>query len=249
MTIGRIGLIATGVALLALSLVGTPAVATHDNPATAGHLHFSLVPNFRQTIDATACSARGGAASTHGAPLALPSCNPPAFLPGTQAHGGVQSTGSADITVIPGDTDPTNGDQADIALAGSGTDIRLGSATGPDYNPVAAGPDMSSVGKVRISDHYNTTSGQPCSSGTTCPATVQDLDFSVPVSCAVTADPSIGSTCSVSTTADSLIPGIVLENKKSVVQGFRIRLKDAGANGTPGDTDDRDAFMQGIYIP
>jgi len=249
MTIRRIGLIATGASLLALSLAGTPAVATHDVPATALHLHFSLVPNFRQTISTTQCSSRGGANGTHGAPLALPSCNPPAFVPGTQAHGGSQSTGSSDITVMPGDTDPTNGNQADVLLSGSGTDVRSGSATGPDYNPVASGPDMNSVGKVRISDHFNTTSGQPCSSTTSCPATVQDLDFMVPVSCTPTADPSIGSTCSVSTTANTLIPSLVVENRQSVVQGFRIRLTDAGANGTPGDTDDRDAFMQGLYIP
>jgi hypothetical protein len=249
MTIRRIGSVLAGAALVLLGLTVGPAVATHDVPATAGHLHFSLVPNFRQTISGTQCTARGGAPSTHGTPLALPSCNPPAFAPGTQAHGGSQSVGSADITVVPGDTDPTNGDQADILLSGSGTDLRAGSKTGPDYNPAAAGTDMNSVGKVRISDHYNHTTGQPCTSTTSCPGTVQDLDFGVGVACAPTADPSVGSNCSVSTSADMTIPNIVLENKHAIVQAFRIRLKDAGANGTPGDTDDKDAFMQGIYIP
>jgi hypothetical protein len=42
---------------------------------------------------------------------------------------------------------------------------------------------------------------------------------------------------------------VTKEGKQAVVAIFRVRGKDAGANGTPGDTDDRDALMQGIYIP
>jgi hypothetical protein len=161
----------------------------------------------------------------------------------------VKATSGADITVIPGDTDPTNGDQADVSLVGSATDVRQGSATGPDYDPNPSGADVTSVSKIRISDSYNTTGAQTCSSTTSCEATVQDLDFTVPTACVATADPTIGSTCSVSTTADTVVPNVTKENKQAVVQVFRIRTKDAGANGIPGDTDDRDAFMQGIYIP
>jgi hypothetical protein len=225
------------------------AFASHDVPKSAGLLHFVLVPNFRQTISATQCSARGGQPSTHGLPLGLSSCNPPAFIPGTVAHAGVKATSTADITVIPGDTDPTNGNGADVSLVGSGTDVRSGSATGPDYDPNPSGADITSVAKIRVSDHYNTTTGQPCSSTTSCPGTMQDLDFMTPVTCTATADPTIGSTCSVSTTANAVVPNSVLENKNGVIQTFRLRIADAGNNGVPGDTDDRDAFMQGIYIP
>jgi hypothetical protein len=249
MILKRIGLVLAGGSLIALAFAVSPAVATHDVPQSASPIHVELVPNFRQTISATQCSARGGAPSTHGSPLALPSCNPPAFGPGTQAHMGNQATSSVDITVIPGDTDPTNGDQADVGLVGSITDVRQGSATGVDYNPVAVGTDMNTVAKIRISDLYNTTGANACSTTTSCDATVQDLDFTVGVPCAATADPSIGSTCSVSTTADAVVPNVTKEGKQAVVQIFRVRGKDAGANGTPGDTDDRDAFMQGIYIP
>jgi len=249
MVLKRIGLVLAGGSLIALAISVSPAVATHDVPASASPIHVEFVPNFRQTISATQCSARGGANSTHGAPLALGSCNPPAFAAGTQAHMGNQATSSVDITVIPGDTDPTNGDGADVSLVGTATDVRALSATGADYNPVPAGNDMNTLAKIRISDHYNTTGANPCSGTTSCPATVSDLDFTVGVPCVPTADPSIGSTCSVSTTADGTIPGVTLENKNAVVQVFRVKAKDAGANGTPGDTDDRDAFMQGIYIP
>src|SRR5437667_2622532 len=141
MILRRIGFILAGGSLIALSFAVGPAVATHDHPADASPIHVEFVPNFRQTIDSTQCAARGGTASTHGAPLALPSCNPPAFVGGTQAHMGNQATSNADIAVIPGDTDPTNGDQADVSLTTTITDVRQGSATGADYNPVAVGQD------------------------------------------------------------------------------------------------------------
>jgi hypothetical protein len=232
-----------------MSFMVSSAVATHDHPQAASPIHVAYVPNFRQTISTTQCTARGGLNSTHGAPLALPSCNPPAFAPGTQVHAGVKAVGGADVTVVPGDTDPGNGDQADVALVGQATDVRAGSATGPDYDPNPSGADVTSLAKIRISDHFNTTTGQPCAATTSCPATVQDLDFTVPVACTTTADPTIGSTCAVSTSADTVVPDVTKENKNSIVQVFRLRAKDAGANGVPGDTDDRDATMQGIYIP
>src|SRR5207244_9703359 len=107
---------------------------------------------------------------------ALASCNPPALSPGTVAHAGTKATSVADITVVPGDTDPTNGDQADVDLVGTGTDVRSGSATGPDYDPNPSGADITSVAKIRVSDHYNATTGQPCAATTSCPGTMQDLD-------------------------------------------------------------------------
>jgi hypothetical protein len=249
MTTRRIGLLLVGASLIAMSFMASSAVATHDHPQSATPIHISYVPNFRQTISATQCTARGGSPSTHGAPLALGSCNPPAFAAGTQAHSGVKATSGADITVIAGDTDPTNGDGADVTLVGSATDVRGTSATGPDYDPNPSGADVTSLAKIRISDHFNTTGAMACSSTTSCPGTVQDLDFTVPTACVATADTTIGSTCSVSTSADTVVPDVTKENKQSIVQVFRLKAKDAGANGIPGDTDDRDSTMQGIYIP
>lgn len=249
MSIRRIGLILAGGSLVAMSMAVSPAIATHDHPGNASPIHVEFVPNFRQTISTSQCTARGGLNSSHGPPLAFNSCNPPAFVPGTQARTGVQGTGTADITVVPGDTDPTNGDQADVTLVGSSTDVRQGSATGPDYNPNPTGHDLTALAKIRISDHFNNTTGQPCNATTSCPATVIDTDFPVNVSCTVTADPSIGSTCNVNTSADQTVPDVTKENKQAVVQIFRVRIKDSGTNAVPGDADDRDAFMQGIYIP
>ena len=185
----------------------------HDVPATADTMHVALVPNFRQTINATGCTARGGTSGSHGPPLSFLSCSPVTQLPGTQAHFGNQATGSADITLIPGDYDPTNGDQADLGVALIASDVRQNSATGADYDPVASGPDMEAAAKLRISDDYNETSGQPCAVSKVCPATSIGIEFVVPVTCTATLSGSVGSDCSVSTTADAVTPGLATELK------------------------------------
>ena len=51
------------------------------------------------------------------------------------------------------------------------------------------------------------------------------------------------------TTADTLTAGEIKEGKAMTVQLFRVRLNDAGANGTRGDADDRIFEQEGIYIP
>ena len=48
-------------------------------------------------------------------------------------------------------------------------------------------------------------------------ATVQDTSLRVPFSCVATGS-AVGSTCSVATSADAVIPGIVPEGKRSVWQ-------------------------------
>src|SRR5205823_3631862 len=92
---------------------------SYDHPKYATPARVSLVSNFRQTISTSQCTARGGLNSTHGAPLALPSCNPPGFTPGTVAHMGPGSSSWAQYAVIYGDTNPGNGDQANVTLGAS----------------------------------------------------------------------------------------------------------------------------------
>jgi hypothetical protein len=249
MILRRLAVCLVGGSLVALALAASPATATHDVPSKAGQIYVSIVPTFRQTISATQCTARGGSASTHGAPLSLVSCNAPGFLAGTRAHYGAAGEGYVQVTALPGDADPSNGDQADLSIVSSLQDVRDVSAVGADYAPVASGPDMYAIAKIRISDHYNTTGAMGCSATTSCPGTTNDSDFSAPLNCVTTASPSVGSNCSAVTTADAVVPGVVLEGKKAATAIFRVRIRDAGNNGTLGDSDDRDGFMQGIYIP
>lgn len=246
----RLVLLVAAGSVMTLAMAGQ-ATAVHDVPGWAQSVQVSIVPTFRQTISSTQCTARGGVVSSHGAPLAFTSCNPAAFLPGTRGHFGDQGSGYLQINVLPGDGDPTNGDQADVALIGTMQDVRDTTPTGLDYNPNPSptGADMTATAKIRINDHFNTTTGQPCAATTSCPATMLDVDFPVPITCLSNSDPTTGSSCSAITSADAVAPDVAKEGKKAGIAIFRIRVRDAGANATVGDTDDRDSFMQGIYIP
>jgi hypothetical protein len=212
----------------------------HDHPASAQRLRVPLVPNFRQTISATQCAARGGTNSTHGAPLALPSCQPPGYVPGTRAAQGSSSSSFAQLTAVPGDPG-TAADEADVSISLNAGDIR-DRGSGGDYLPNPSGPDVTLIELLRVSDFLNGPSLQD-------PATVTDFDFSVPVACAGTPSPAVGSDCDIATSADAVTPGMIPEGKSMVLQAFRVRLNDSGANGTPGDADDRSFSQQGIYIP
>jgi hypothetical protein len=225
----------------ALTVAGSLGAANPpiDHPADASSLTTSLVPNLRQTISVSQCTARGGASSSHGAPLSLPSCNPPGYVPGTQARLGPLGQGSASLVVAPGDL-ATAADEADVAISMTASDVRA-IAGGGDYAPNASGADVTLVERWRLSDINNGGSGAP--------ATTVDFDFPVGVNCATSADPTRGSTCSVSTTADAVTPGSIVEGKDMVVQAFRVRVNDSGANGARGDTDDRAFTQQGIFVP
>jgi hypothetical protein len=145
------------------------------------------------------------------------------------------------MTVEPGDP-TTPADEADVAIGLDATDVRNGSPTGSDYNPNASGSDVTLAMRLRITDQYNGASQ-------TDPATASDLDFSVPVACAPTVDPAVGSSCSLDTTADAVQPGAVKEGKQAVLQVFRVRLSDSGADGVLGNSDDTLFAQQGVYIP
>jgi hypothetical protein len=202
----------------------------YDVPGGAHQLNVSLVPNFRQTVSATQCAARGGAASTHGAPLALASCNPPAYVPGTAARLGPLAQASASLTVMPGD----------LGLAMNATDVR-DRVSGGDYVPNLAGADVTLTERWRLSDTRNGVSEDE-------PATTQDFEFEVGVECTATPSGSQGSSCQVATTANAVTPGAITGGNNMVIQGFRVRVSDSGQNASRGDADDRDFAQQGIYV-
>jgi hypothetical protein len=210
-----------------------------DHPASAGRLRAPLVPNLRQTISASQCAARGGVSSTHGAPLSLASCNPPAYAPGTRATQGSSSASFAELTVVPGDLG-TAPDEADVSIVLDASDVR-DRGSGSDYLPNASGADVTLIEKLRLSDFYNGASLAEA-------GTVSDFDFSVPVACAATPSPSTGSDCDVTTAADAVMPGMIREGTSMVLQAFRVRLNDSGVNNTPGDADDRGFSQQGIFV-
>lgn len=211
----------------------------YQTPASASSLSVSLVPAFRQ------CGTGGNPVnSAHAPPLGTGSCNPP--RPGSViALFGPQAVGSAQLTAVPGDP-TTAADEADVGVTANLTDIQA--VGGGDYVPNASGPDLELVARLRTTDAASCTPG-PCSGLFTEAATSQDLDFAVPVDCAATPDPTTGSACAVNTTADTIDPGMIGEGRETILQSFRLRVDDAGANGVPGDSDDRIFSTQGIFAP
>ena len=89
------------------------------------------------------------------------------------------------------------------------------------------------------------------------PATVQPLSIPVPVDCVTTIDTTIGGTCSVSTTLDSIVPNTVVENQRSNWEVGQVQVRDAGPNGTGyascpptcGDGDEATFMRAGIFTP
>ena len=196
-------------------------------PKVATPLRASLVPAF------AACSP-GSANRTHGPPLAHPSCNPPAQVPGELTVGAPDANGSVAnfsgfvrLQAVPGD----------VALTVDASDVRR-RATLADY----AG-ELETRLVIRLTDKLNGTS-------LTDSATVQDLSMSVPVTCTATAAAGAGADCGVSTTADVLVPGTVVEGKRTIWQLGQVQVFDGGPDDTAATTAGNALFaVQGVFVP
>jgi hypothetical protein len=207
--------------------------AGYARPKGATPIYASLVPTYKP------CSAPN---RTHGPPLVFGSCNPPAqesdqLTVGTPDANGnpAGSIGFLRLDVQPGDP-ATPGDQADVGLTLSITDVRR-RTNGSDYTG-----EIEASSNVRMTDRGSGSSGSE-------PATVSDFVFSgMTAPCTATAT-SIGATCAVSTSFDAIMPGSIVEGRRAVWQLREVLVADGGADGdtsTPGNT----IFArQGIFVP
>jgi hypothetical protein len=207
--------------------------APYPHPQNASSLQVSIVPAFQP------CATNANPLNAeHAPPFGVHSCSPP--KPGSSvALVGPTSQSSAAFTVTPGDTDPTNGNQADVGITASLSDIKA--TAGGDYNPNASGADLTGITGLRLTDKANGYGGLA--------GTAREFDFSFPIDCSGTTDPSVGSTCTANTSANAIMPGFVQEQRQTVVQAFRVRVNDSGPNGIRDDADDSIFATQGIYAP
>jgi hypothetical protein len=253
-------------AVLAFGLtMAAIAPATHVHPANLGakKITYVVVPAFK------ACTT--GTTGTHGSPLAAPSCQTTAasaesatLTTGTGATFKGTSTLAIEVFCTDGAVPPcpAAGDQEDVKLTGSSTDVRCKSSIGG--NGVLCPTANASGGKdyagevqgnatIRITDHFNTAPPAACSSTTSCSATVTDLPFPVTGFCVATpSDPTIGGSCSVTTTSDAVVPGaggVVKEGKKANVEIGQILINDGGTDGLASTAGNTVFARQGIYIP
>jgi uncharacterized repeat protein (TIGR01451 family) len=207
----------------------------YARPKSATPLNIRLVPAFE------AC---GSANASHGAPLDIASCNPPIQVSqyvtvGTPDANGKAAnfTGSVNLKVVgENPIDPDNGDQADVLITSQLSDVR-NRADLSDYTG-----ELQAELTLRITDRFNGL--QERSS-----ATVTDVPLAIPISCTETADPAIGASCSVSTSADTLVPGAAPEGKRSIWELNQIRVYDGGSDGDVDTADNTLFAVQGLFSP
>jgi hypothetical protein len=236
---------------LVMMVVASMANAEHVRPAGATPLRVSLVPSFAQ------CTTPNRA---HGTPLAFPSCNPPVHTsnnvtvgeptvtPGTNAN----MTGFVKLKVIAGVPGPP--DDSDVDITAEVRDVRCKGATTACGNANAAGGadytgQMQGSATIRITDNFNNDPGPPPGPFTD-HATVVDIPFPVPATCANTGNTNVGGLCSANTSANATVAGAVKDGKRAVVEVGQISITDGGPDGLNGTAAGNTlAFIQGIFIP
>jgi Tol biopolymer transport system component len=220
----------------------------YARPRAATPVNVRLVPAY------AACTSPN---MSHGPPLEAGSCSPPAQASGYLTVGTPDSNlaaanfaGSIVLKASSPSPDPSDGDQADVSIQTSLTDVRK-RADLTDYTG-----EVALVLPLRVTDRYSGTQYSPLIQ----PATAVDTPLRMSIACTATADVTIGSTCSATTSADALMPGIALERERAVwglgqAQVYdgglaQVQVYDGGADGDADTTGDNTLFaVPGLFVP
>jgi plastocyanin len=178
---------------------------------------------------------------THGAPLSSPSCNPPvqesSFLTvGTMDANGQPANAAGSVRLDAKATSPE-----DVKIVTSVTDVRNQSGLSDYSGELQANPT------IRITDRFN--SANPPTQPFADSATTVDIPFPVTVACAPTMSDTIGSTCSVATTANSVLAGAVNDAVRTIWQLGQIRVFDGGSDGVASTSGNTLFMNEGIFAP
>jgi hypothetical protein len=218
-----------------------PIPQGYARPRGATPLRVPLVPAFNR------CTSPN---NTHGAPLNFPSCSPATQTSPNVTVGAPDANGSAANSSGFVRLDAVTGD---VRLSASVTDVRCYYPSAPAFcadqnlqldNDYAG--ELQGKLQLRITDRNNTPS--PGGAG---PGTVQDTPLLFTVPCTTTGPSNfIGSSCAVSTTVNTLIPGAVTAGLRTIWALGQIVVYDGGADGLASTTGDNTLFMdQGTFIP
>jgi hypothetical protein len=208
----------------------------YPRPVSAATLDIPLVPAYARCVSAN---------RTHGPPLGADSCSPPTqasgyLTVGTPDANGQPASSSASehVRVVPG-TPPPGVDDADVRFTVSATDVRKRSDLA-DYTG-----ELRVTHTLRITDRFNNLNEYP--NGIR--GTLTDYVFAFTMPCTATASTQEGSSCTVATTAEALVPGSVPESKRSVWEVGQLTVLDGGPDGV-ASTDDNTVFLkQGLFVP
>lgn len=231
------------VALPATAVAGVVPVG-YPHPQAAPSVQVSLVPAFH------ACAAPN---RTHQAPLAFPSCSPPAQTSGWLTVGtpdanaaGPSSVARARWKVVI----PPGPDAPDVLVTSSLTDVRCRAGTQTCGTSNASdGPDYTGEVELRVpfrlTDRFNAV---PPGGGTEA-ATVIDITFPITFACAASASTSAGSTCETVTTLNVVVPGAIQGGKRAIWELGPVSVWDGGSDGRTETVPNSLFALQGVFVP
>jgi hypothetical protein len=137
------------------------------------------------------------------------------------------------MTAIAGDP-ATPANEADLSLKFSATDVRNKSDLS-DYTG-----ELKVTMPLRITDR---------DSGPDLIGTTQDSTYSFAIPCTATTATNVGSTCTLTTTTNSLVPNTIKESVRSVWQLGKVDVMDGGADGVASTDPNTRYLTQGYFVP
>jgi hypothetical protein len=238
-----------------------PIIRNYARPAGATPLSVPLVPAYKQ--------CQFGSTNHRGA-LSTNSCWGPkaesSYLTvGTPDFNGKPSVSNGRLRIdvicnggVAGEQPPcltTTGDQLDGRIGVSITDVRCSGSTGGCFGGAAL---EDYTGNLRAQMHFRITdkNNGPLDSGPAAAGTVEDVTLGFNVPCAQTAATTVGATCAVTTTIDSVLGGntVIAEQKRAIWQlggtAGVIQLFDGGVDGNVATTSGDTLFATGgLFFP
>jgi hypothetical protein len=203
----------------------TTVLDGYPRPKGATPFRVPLVPASKQ------CTSPD---SQHGAPLSFGSCSPPEqasdyLTVGTpDANGATSNSVGSVLYRVTAD---------DVNVEAAITDVRHKGSLA-DYTG-----DLDAGQTVEITDRQNGPAQDETGTGQVTP-------FRFPVQCTATASATIGSTCSVSTSFNAIVPGSVAAGQRAVWELGQVQVDDGGADGQAGTRGDNTPFaVQGVFVP
>jgi hypothetical protein len=217
-----------------------PLNSAYPRPRGATPLRIPLIPAMKQCTTAT---------TAHRGSISNPSCFSPqpesAYLTvGSPEYNGVGANSQGSFLMSVRSTPPE-----DALITVSLSDVRCRGTTGSCAN----GPLSDYSGNLlfyapfRITDKNNGLIGNGLSAN----GTVQDLPLVVYVPCVTTGAANVGSTCSVSTSLDSVFGNTAVEDGRRALWQMAglIEVDDGGPDGLANTFDNNVFAVGGVFIP
>ena len=222
-------------------------VAGYPRPKGASPARLSLVPAY------SPCTAPN---RTHGPPLAFGSCNPPVATSSQATVGSPDALGGRPTSWVSSAMRWSSETRGSPRIPTSGSRPRCPTCVAARRARAAvaanaAGPadytgEVRATVVLRMTDRWNAVAA----GGGSDAGTGQGVSLARSFPCAPTASTGTGSSCTLSTTANAIVPGLVLDTKRAIWQMDQVQVYDGGPDGDADTTAGDTLFaVQGIFVP